>query len=608
MYLALFAILGWLVVLLQSCVNYSISKRITHILELHDADDDHKVADLLTHLQEKLRNKLNNRLAMPDDFEDPEHDGQTKLIMGTVGELHHLRCIPRSGAADDPETDHVMLFMHSTPILTSNDVLSIRTSELLMFISQFNQLMIDFHFGLYIVHMQQRVPKAFEVYVIIFPALTLFANGAMCTACPRLIYCSSLLIMDGYWNRDRLGGHVFARAVVHAAMVAPFFVMMYLLMINTRKISLLMGVLHLNDEAVSDVLEHMDMVKSIRRRIQETLRKTNFLRGKPKPKEAAEMLKRAEKGELAILTDLSHRDDLRTGRITRREMHTMLCSGELAENLFVTPNDLKEFLDRKAFAAYVLESKADQATAQTARTLVHGVDEEDDSIELMEFSSYLVRFIAEVIERALELKPKKSVVNSFKRRVTALDSVDDSALQHAHDLARCKHVFRATDADSSGLVSGHELRMALRRYKISITKEEFKHIFRVIDPDQSKSMTMDEWVDFMMATEQDLELQTTEAIEVQQQANAQKGDSLEVLVQEGAGVFFGHRAGQVLGGMVGGVVRCESTSNECCNLHRRIRARVVLLVSDELPHKMIVLACHCTASSRRMLLKAPWAW
>ena len=80
--------------------------------------------------------------------------------------------------------------------------------------------------------------------------------------------------------------------VIHLVTVAPFFAMMWMLMMTTRKISLLIGVLHLNDEAVSGVLEHMEMVKSIRKRIQDTLRNTKIVRGKPKPDEAEELLKK----------------------------------------------------------------------------------------------------------------------------------------------------------------------------------------------------------------------------------------------------------------------------------------------------------------------------
>lgn len=557
-YLAVFAMCGWLVVLLQSFVNHSISRRLTHVLALHDATKDEHLPVLLAQYQEKLRNRLNRRLtATDDDEEDGQDEGSTLIIETTVGKLHHRRCIPMPGAADEPDSDHVMVFRKSNK--NSNDILSIRSSEALMFFAQFFQLIIDFHFGFYVVHMQQRVPYAFEVYATVFSPTVLSLVRAVyradkCVACKHLVRAFVLIVRGLLLTRERLGGHMLSRFVVHVVTVLPFLVMMYLLMMMTRKLSLLVAVLHLNDEAVSDVLEHMEVVKTIRRRIQITLRHTKIVRGAANPQKAEEMLERAKKGELAVLSDLSQRDDLRTGRITRKEIAELLFSGDAADNLSVTPADVAEFMDRKAYAAYVLESKADQATAQTARTLASAADEQDDSIALSELSSYLVRYIAEVLHDAQELSPKARVVNRFKKLVTALDSVDDAALQYAQDLALCKHVFRATDADNSGLISSHELRSSLRRYKISVSQAEFKQIFRVIDPDQSKTMSMDEWIDFMMATEENLELQTQEATEMLQKTNAAKGDSLEVYVSEGAGVFLGARAGHFIGGVVGGMV------------------------------------------------------
>ena len=76
----------------------------------------------------------------------------------------------------------------------------------------------------------------------------------------------------------------------------------------------------------------------------------------------------------------------------------------------------------------------------------------------------------------------------------------------------------------------------------------------MIDPNQSKTMSMDEWIDFMMATEENLELLAQEATAMQQKSNAAKGDSLEVYISEGAGVCLGARAGQLIGGVVGGMV------------------------------------------------------
>jgi len=52
------------------------------------------------------------------------------------------------------------------------------------------------------------------------------------------------------------------------------------------------------------VLTHMDMVKSLRNRIKETLRKTSLVRGEKNPKEAQSMMDRAIEGEIALLKQL----------------------------------------------------------------------------------------------------------------------------------------------------------------------------------------------------------------------------------------------------------------------------------------------------------------
>ena len=397
----------------------------------------------------------------------------------------------------------------------SNTILSIASFEGLIFVTQFFQLVIDFYFGFYMVHMQQRVAVAFD-------------SG----------------------SDDVLDAYIVQRTLIHLFTVTPFVAMMYLLMMTTRKISLLIGVLHLNDEAVSGVLEHMEMVKSIRRRIQDTLRNTKIVRGKPKPDEAQELLKKCEKGELAMLKVLADRADLREARITVAEMRAML---KEYTSLLVTQADLDTFVDRASYKAYCLGSEADKATAQTARTFEESDgDVSGDNVELIEFSSFLVRFVAEVLNTLIELTPKKGVIKKFKEKVTLLDSVDDEALEYARRLARCKSMFHATDKDSSGTVSRNELYGALRRYKVPITKDEFKHIFRVIDPDQSRSMTLYEWIDFMMATDANLELQTTEASEAEQKKNGERNNDFATLTGEGASVFFGSTVGHMVGAAVGG--------------------------------------------------------
>eukprot|EP01047_Picozoa_sp_COSAG01_P084637 COSAG01_NODE_18250_length_1089_cov_1.011111_2_plen_168_part_00 len=88
-----------------------------------------------------------------------------------------------------------------------------------------------------------------------------------------------------------------------------------------------------------------------------------------------------------------------------------------------------------------------------------------------------------------------------------------------------------------------------RRFKVPIAKDEFAQVARVIDPDQSGDMTMEEWIDFMMATDEDLEGQTREAAQAQREINAAKGDGLGAVFGEGAQLLFGDKVGGVVGGM-----------------------------------------------------------
>eukprot|EP01047_Picozoa_sp_COSAG01_P070155 COSAG01_NODE_10559_length_2133_cov_1.785644_3_plen_180_part_00 len=110
-------------------------------------------------------------------------------------------------------------------------------------------------------------------------------------------------------------------------------------------------------------------------------------------------------------------------------------------------------------------------------------------------------------------------------------------------------IFRIIDRSADGSVSRRELYKALRRFKVPTTKAEFAQVARVIDPDQSGDMTMEEWIDFMMATDEDLEEQTREAADVQCEINAAKGDGFSAVFGEGAQLLCGDKVGGVVGGM-----------------------------------------------------------
>jgi hypothetical protein len=154
----------------------------------------------------------------------------------------------------------------------------------------------------------------------------------------------------------------------------------------------------------------------------------------------------------------------------------------------------------------------------TARTLQlsHGPEQKvaspGDSITTQEFVAYVLRFVTDTIDTALshqETRAQQAAVSELEQSVVALASVDAQMLSYARNLTRTKSLFKATDADQSGTISKKELFTALRRFKVPVTKIEFAEVFRVIDPDQSHQLTLDEWVHFMSATDAVLDLSTS---------------------------------------------------------------------------------------------------
>ena len=141
------------------------------------------------------------------------------------------------GAEDQ---DHIMVFKTPGDELNknSNDILSTGSFHAILFLSKALQLVLDFYFGFYLVHMSKRISLASD-------------------------------------------GSAGLQVLFHAGIMVPVLLTLYLLMLTTRKIALLFGVLHLNEDAVSDVLQHMELVKSIRRRIQDTLANTKVVHIRP---------------------------------------------------------------------------------------------------------------------------------------------------------------------------------------------------------------------------------------------------------------------------------------------------------------------------------------
>ena len=67
-----------------------------------------------------------------------------------------------------------------------------------------------------------------------------------------------------------------------------------------------------------------------------------------------------------------------------------------------------------------------------------------------------------------------------------------------------KFVFHCLDDDGSGELDYAELKDGLPSFDVYLTGDEFKIITRFMDPDQDESISIQEWSDFMMATEEEL--------------------------------------------------------------------------------------------------------
>jgi hypothetical protein len=186
----------------------------------------------------------------------------------TKKDLHHMYLINVDGDGEDEEADTIMVF--SEVGMTSNDIFSIEKYETLMFLTQMVQLITDFYFGFYLVHVIQRVPKAFG--------------------------------HDTMMDADLLA--IQYQLLFHAAIIGSVAGVVLLVILTTRKITILLGVLHLAEDPMSDVLKHVETVKSLRTRIKDRLRSTALTKSRSNPDEAQRVLDKLSIGEKALLEQI----------------------------------------------------------------------------------------------------------------------------------------------------------------------------------------------------------------------------------------------------------------------------------------------------------------
>jgi CRP-like cAMP-binding protein/Ca2+-binding EF-hand superfamily protein len=68
-----------------------------------------------------------------------------------------------------------------------------------------------------------------------------------------------------------------------------------------------------------------------------------------------------------------------------------------------------------------------------------------------------------------------------------------------------KFAFNTIDTDGGGTLDYQELKNGLPEFGIFIKKDEFKQVCRLIDPNQDKTLDLQEWMNFMQATDDDLQ-------------------------------------------------------------------------------------------------------
>lgn len=80
-----------------------------------------------------------------------------------------------------------------------------------------------------------------------------------------------------------------------------------------------------------------------------------------------------------------------------------------------------------------------------------------------------------------------------------LDS-DSITLQQLADM-----MFKEVDLDGGGTLSHKELRQGLNAFGIYLSKQEYKAIMEIVDPDMDGAITVEEWVDFLTCSDEQLE-------------------------------------------------------------------------------------------------------
>lgn len=450
----LFTLLGYLLLGVQSLINNSLDVRRLKVLKYSGAKSKWDVPDLLLSIEQEMVTTYGEGAMDSDDIH--------QIVLEEEDEEEAL-----DGRDVRKDAAHMIHFKEKDK--TAINVLPIHTHDFIVWTTKFVQLMNCFYLGFYLCHMSFLVGKTEFRFLSFLPGSS-----------------------TGPWV---------AELFVHLNMLFPCFVVIgYALPITIRNLSLLSGVLFLNDGAVNDVIQHMERMSGIRERIITRLLKTSFLKGKPKQQVGVDILDMLMSGEIEMLQKLSDMPD--DQRILRAEMNAMLS----AQNTQTTDDELEKFMDREEYEEFLKESPEDQATAQTAKTLqVSTAGKAEDTITVREFQIFLLRAVADAANVAAEHGVGRSKLEEIEQACVSLATIDSEAFSSARLLARTRSMFRTVDRNNSDSIDRNELWKAIRKYRIPITSDDLDTIMRVMDPDQSGALSIQEWVDFMLASEENFE-------------------------------------------------------------------------------------------------------
>jgi hypothetical protein len=113
--------------------------------------------------------------------------------------------------------------------------------------------------------------------------------------------------------------------------------------------------------------------------------------------------------------------------------------------------------------------------------------------------------IAEVYHGMTQLISEKNAIKKQLMKVGMVLAHDVGIADDDVEIgAIAEMIFNDLDTDGDGFLTYNELRLGLTDYRVYLSKKEFKKVMECIDPDFSGTIELDEWVQFLRASDEQL--------------------------------------------------------------------------------------------------------